>query len=124
MKKEIIIGENDGGQRLDRFLSKTFPALKSSIINKAVRNKDIRLKGKRTEANVRLEKGDRVYVYFPDRLLENKPVNDDFTAAGDYLSVVYEDENILFVQERRFFIIRGSIFPKMNSHLRPLYATG
>lgn len=107
MKKEIVIGENDGGQRLDRFLSKTFPALKSGIINKAVRNKDIRLNGKRTEANVRLEKGDRVYVYFPDRLLENKPVNDDFTAAGDYLSVVYEDENILLVDKEQGLVVHA-----------------
>lgn len=62
MKKEIIIKENDGGQRLDRFLSKLFPTLKSGYINKAVRNKDIRLNGKRTEASHKLEKGDKVYL--------------------------------------------------------------
>ncbi len=105
MKKEIVIGENDSGQRLDRFLIKAFPSLKSGIINKAVRNKDIKLNGKRTEANQRLEKGDRLYVYFPDRLLENRRINDDFMAAGDFLSIVYEDENILLADKEQGLVV-------------------
>ncbi len=105
MKKEIVIGENDSGQRLDRFLIKAFPALKSGIINKAIRNKDIKLNGKRTEANQRLEKGDRLYVYFPDRLLENRRINDDFMAAGDFLSIAYEDENILLADKEQGLVV-------------------
>lgn len=107
MKKEIFIGENDGGQRLDRFLTKTFPALKSGIINKAVRNKDIRLNGKRTEASCRLKKGDRIYVYFPDKLLENKPADEDFMNASDRLSIVYEDENILLADKEQGLVVHA-----------------
>ncbi|MCM1299092.1 MAG: RluA family pseudouridine synthase [Firmicutes bacterium] len=107
MKKEILIGENDGGQRLDRFLTKAFPALKSGMINKAVRNKDIRLNGKRTEANVKLKKDDRVYVYFPDRLLDKKPVYDDFRSAENHLSVIYEDENILLVDKEQGLVVHA-----------------
>ncbi len=102
MKKEIIIKENDGGQRLDRFLSKLFPTLKSGYINKAVRNKDIRLNGKRTEASHKLEKGDKVYLFLPDRLLCDEPKSvDDFMTAGDNISIIYEDENILLVDKEQ-----------------------
>lgn len=105
MKKEIIIGENDSGQRLDRFLIKVFPSLKAGIINKAVRNKDIKLNGKRTETSYRLVRGDRVYVYFPDSLLEEKPKNTDFMSAGDRLSVIYEDENILLLDKEQGLVV-------------------
>ena len=105
MKKEIIIGENDSGQRLDRFLVKAFPSLKSGMINKAVRNKDIKLNGKRTETSCRLVRGDIVYVYFPDSLLEIKPKDTDFTAAGDRLSVIYEDENILLLDKEQGLVV-------------------
>lgn len=105
MKKEIIIGENDSGQRLDRFLIKAFPSLKAGIINKAVRNKDIKLNGKRTETSYRLVRGDRVYVYFPDSLLEEKPKNTDFMSAGDRLSVIYEDENILLLDKEQGLVV-------------------
>lgn len=107
MKKEIIIGENDSGQRLDRFLIKAFPALKSGIINKAVRNKDIKLNGKRAETSYRLVRGDTVYVYFPDSLLEIKPKDTDFTAAGDRLSVIYEDENILLLDKEQGLVVHA-----------------
>lgn len=105
MKKEIIIGENDSGQRLDRFLIKVFPSLKAGIINKAVRNKDIKLNGKRTETSYRLLRGDIVYVYFPDSLLEAKPKDTDFMAAGNCLSVIYEDENILLLDKEQGLVV-------------------
>ncbi len=128
MKKEIVIGENDSGQRLDRFLIKAFPALKSGIINKAVRNKDIKLNGKRTEANQRLEKGDRLYVYFPDRLLENRHINDDFMTAGDFLSIVYEDENILLANKEQGLVVHtdneNTIDTLINRIKKYLYKKG
>ena len=102
MKKEILIEENDSGQRLDRFLMKLFPSLKSGNINKAVRNKDIRLNGKRAEIAYRLEKGDVLYLFFPDRLLIGESeADDDFMSAGDRLSIIYEDENILLTDKEQ-----------------------
>lgn len=107
MKKEIIIGENDAGQRLDRFLLKAFPALKSGIINKAVRGKDIKLNGKRTEASYRLSCGDKVYVYFPDSLLVERSKDTDFMSAGDRLSVIYEDKNILLLDKEQGLVVHA-----------------
>ena len=107
MKKEIIIGENDAGQRLDRFLMKLFPSLKSGIINKAVRNKDIKLNGKRTEISYRLVKNDVIYVFLSDFLLGVKNDEDDFMASGDKLSVVYEDHNILLTDKEQGLVVHS-----------------
>lgn len=108
MKKEIVIGENDCGQRLDRFLTKVFPALKTGIINKAVRNKDVKINGKRTEAAYRLEKGDLLYLFFPDSLIEPKNIlKDDFMKAADMLTVVYEDSNIILVDKEQGLVVHS-----------------
>lgn len=102
MKKEIIIRENDSGQRLDRFLIKMYPSLKSGNINKALRNKDIKLNGGRTEAAYRLQKGDTLHLFFPDRLLNGETEkSNDFTLASDILNIIYEDENILLIDKEQ-----------------------
>lgn len=108
MKKEIIISENDCNQRLDRFLTKAFPSLKSGNINKAVRNKDIKINGKRTEAAYRLKKGDILYMFFPDCLLnEKKRSEEDFMAAKDVLTVIYEDKNILLADKEQGLVVHS-----------------
>ncbi|HBH95630.1 MAG TPA: RluA family pseudouridine synthase [Ruminococcaceae bacterium] len=108
MKKEIVIGENDCGQRLDRFLAKVFPALKSGIINKAVRNKDVKINKKRTEAAYRLKKGDLLCIYFPDSLIEPKTdFKEDFTKAGGRLKIVYEDGNIILADKEQGLVVHS-----------------
>lgn len=128
MKKEIVIGENDAGQRLDRFLMKLFPALKSGIINKAVRSKDIKLNGKRTESSCRLENNDKLYIFLPDHLLETKNDEDDFMAAKDELTVIYEDENILLADKEQGLVVHsdesGTADTLINRIKKYLYLKG
>lgn len=128
MKKEIIVGENDAGQRLDRFLMKLFPSLRSGIINKAVRNKDIKLNGKRTEISCRLEKNDSIYVFLPDHLLETKSDDDNFMMAKDELKVIYEDENILLTDKEQGLVVHsdesGTADTLINRIKKYLYLKG
>lgn len=108
MKKELNVKENDAGQRLDRFLIKLFPSLKASTINKAVRNKDIKINGKRTETAYRLQKGDVIYLFFPDSMLTvSKDKQEDFMSAGDKLDILYEDENILLVNKEQGLVVHA-----------------
>ena len=39
--KEIIVNRNDAGQRIDKLLTKLFPALPQSMLYKAIRKKRI-----------------------------------------------------------------------------------
>ena len=96
--REITIGKNDAGQRLDRFLNKAFPALSQGVICKAIRNKRIKVGGKRTETAYKLIEGDQIQLYLNDELLA-PPSADDFMAAGSELTVVYEDGNILLADK-------------------------
>ena len=64
---EVTIGKNDGGQRLDKFLTKTYPNLPQSMLYKAVRKKDVKVNGKRCESSQRLQEGDVVSLRESER---------------------------------------------------------
>lgn len=128
MKKDITIGQNDAGQRLDRFLIKAFPSLTAGVINKAVRNKDIKINGKRSEISYKLKCSDVLYIYMPDRLLETKAESKDFTQAGNQLNIIYEDENILLADKEQGLAVHsdesGNVDTLINRIKKYLYEKG
>ena len=62
--KEIHIGQNDAGQRLDKFLSKAVKGLPASMMYKLVRTKKIKVNRKRTEPNYMLCEGDEIRAVY------------------------------------------------------------
>ena len=56
--KSVTIGENDAGQRLDKFLTKAYRNLPQAMLYKSIRKKDIKLNGKRCDISTRLNEGD------------------------------------------------------------------
>ena len=99
--KELTIGQNDAGQRLDRFLAKAVPLLPASLAQKYIRIKRIKLNGARAERDTRLQAGDVLSLYINDEFFD-KPREDNayLTVAAPKLNIVYEDENILLVDKR------------------------
>ena len=99
--KEMIIGPNDAGQRLDRFLAKAVPLLPASLAQKYIRIKRIKLGGGRAERDTRLKEGDVLQLYINDEFFD-KPREDNafLTVATPKLNIVYEDEHILLVDKR------------------------
>ena len=99
--KEIQIGPNDAGQRLDRFLAKAVPLLPASLAQKYIRIKRIKLNGGRAERDSRLQAGDVLQLYINDEFFD-KPREDNafLTVATPKLNIVYEDEHILLVDKR------------------------
>ena len=99
--KEFTIGQNDAGQRLDRFLAKAVPLLPASLAQKYIRIKRIKCNGKRIDRDTRLQEGDVLQLYINDEFFD-KPREDNayLTVANPKLSIVYEDENILLVDKR------------------------
>lgn len=99
--KELSIGANDAGQRLDRFLSKNVPLLPEALMQKYIRLKRIKLNGKRAERNTRLLEGDTLQLYINDEFFDvPKQENAYLTVAAPKLNIVYEDENILLVDKK------------------------
>ncbi len=99
--KEFIIGPNDAGQRLDRFLAKAVPLLPASLAQKYIRIKRIKCNGARAERDTRLKAGDVLQLYINDEFFD-KPRQDNayLTVAAPKLTIVYEDANILLVDKR------------------------
>lgn len=99
--KELTIGTNDAGQRLDRFLAKAVPLLPASLAQKYIRLKRIKRNGARAQRDTRLEAGDLLQLYINDEFFDTpREDNAYLTVAAPKLNIVYEDENILLVDKR------------------------
>ena len=99
--KEITVGQNDAGQRLDRFLSKAVPLLPASLAQKYIRIKRIKCNGSRVERDTRLQTGDVLQLYINDEFFDKpREENAYLTVATPKLNIVYEDDHILLVDKR------------------------
>lgn len=98
--RTIEIKENDGNQRLDKFLSKRFKTMPKSLMYKYIRTKYIKLNGKKCDKADFIKAGDILTLYIKDEFFEDNPEkNYEFLKAPDKLNIVYEDENILLVDK-------------------------
>ncbi|MGN1306842.1 MAG: RluA family pseudouridine synthase [Faecousia sp.] len=99
--KEITIGKNDAGQRLDRFLAKAVPLLPASLAQKYIRLKRIKRNNARAQRDDRLCEGDVLQLYINDEFFDTpREDNAYLTVAAPKLNIVYEDENLLLVDKR------------------------
>ena len=105
MKTTVTVTKNDAGQRLDKFLTKTYRNLPMSLLYKAVRKKDIRINGKRCEASSRLSEGDQIYLFLPDDALEIAPPTYEFMHASKALDIVYEDEHVMLLNKKAGLLV-------------------
>ena len=64
--KSVIIGKNQAGQRLDKFLHKYLPLAGDGFLYKMLRKKNITLNGKKAEGREMLALNDRVTLFFSD----------------------------------------------------------
>ena len=99
--KELRIGQNDAGQRLDRFVGKAVPLLPDSLLQKYIRLKRIKLNGKGAKRDTRLAAGDVLHLYINDEFFEKPREENSYLKVGTpKLNIVYEDENILLLDKK------------------------
>lgn len=99
--RELHIGKNDGGQRLDKFLSKAVKGLPISLLYKYIRTKKIKVNGARAKQDQQLVTGDVVTLYIRDEFFD-VPDKDNQALSNirPKLSIIYEDENIMLLNKR------------------------
>lgn len=99
--RELTVGKNDAGQRLDKFLSKAVRGLPFSMMYKAIRTKKIKVNRARAKENQMLAAGDTIQLFLRDEFFD-VPTGDAGTLSNirPKLSVIYEDENILLLNKR------------------------
>ena len=88
--KEITVNKNDAGQRLDKFLIKSF-GMPASLVYKYLRKKRIRVNGVRAKGAEMLDEGSVLSLYINDEFFEHKRETVTFDGA---VQIVYEDEQI------------------------------
>ncbi len=99
--KEFTIGKNDSGQRLDRFVGKAVPLLPESLLQKYIRLKRIKVNGRGSKRDRRLNEGDIISLYINDEFFETPREENAYLKVGSpKLEIVYEDENILLADKK------------------------
>ena len=98
--RELEIGKNEAGQRLDKFLGKYMRLAGKGFLYKMMRKKNITLNGKRCEISTRLKIGDVLTMYLKDEFFQQAPKEYDFLKAPLKLSILYEDENLLLLDKK------------------------
>lgn len=98
--QEIIINENEAGQRFDKFLFKFFKEAPSGFIYKMLRKKNIVLNGKKSDGKEKLKDGDAIKIFMADETIDKFRgiMETQFSELID-LDVVYEDENVIIVNK-------------------------
>ena len=121
--REITIGKNDAGQRLDRFVSKSLPLLPPALLQKYIRLKRIKCNGARAQRDQRLQEGDILQLYINDEFFD-KPREDNLflTLFKPSLDIVYEDENLLLLNKRPGLVVHADDTEKVNTLINHIQA--
>lgn len=100
--KEIIVKENEAGQRLDKLLHKYLSKAPKSFLYKMLRKKNITLNGKKALGNELTVKDDIVRIFLADdtyaRFSEEKP-EVSVSCSLDRKQIVYEDHHIMVINK-------------------------
>ena len=121
--RELTIGKNDAGQRLDRFISKSLPLLPPALMQKYIRIKRIKLNGARCERNQRLSEGDVLQLYINDEFFDQPREDNMFlTLFQPKLDILYEDENIMLLDKRPGLVVHADETEKVNTLINHVQA--
>jgi 23S rRNA pseudouridine955/2504/2580 synthase len=124
---KIEISEAEAGQRLDRFLKKTFRHAPLSLIYRWIRT-ELRVNGRKASPDARLQPGDRIDLAIPKEAaaeLEKRPV---IKQARRSFGIAYEDTHLLAVEKPFGLLTHGTEQEKKdtlaNQVVAYLQATG
>ena len=114
--RELTIGKNDAGQRLDRFVSKSLPLLPPALLQKYIRIKRIKVNGARAQRDQRLQTGDVLQLYINDEFFDQPKEDNLFLSLWKpSLDIVYEDENLMLLNKRPGLVVHADETEKVNT---------
>ena len=101
--RNVMVGEDSAGQRLDNFLVKTLKGVPKSHLYRVVRSGEVRVNGGRAGADTRLASGDAVRIP-PVRTAE---VDRSPPAPPRDFPVVFEDDCLLVIDKPAGVAVHG-----------------
>ena len=96
---EYLVVENDGGERIDRYLADNFEDKSRSYLQKLIKDGQVKVNGKPVKANYRLVFDDRVEIYMPEI---KEP---DIEPENIPLDILYEDKDVLLVNKPKQMVV-------------------
>ena len=87
--KKLTVNLKYDNKKLNTFILNSFPNLKNNTLFKALRQKDIKINGKRVHENVVIHNGDEIEIF----------ISDDLLLGNTNLNIIYEDDNILIINK-------------------------
>ena len=107
MKKLIVTNKYDR-KKLSKFILDSFPHLSTNMLYKALRQKDIKINGIRTNKDCIIYAGNEVLVYIADNIL----------CPSINLDIIFEDENILILNKPSNIEVTGddSLTTAVHNH--------
>ncbi len=103
--RHLIIGENEAGQRLDRYLEKYMDKAPKSFFYKMLRKKNITLNGKKAQGNERLAYGDEIRLFLADDTIDGfssrSSCDTDKVRFSPALrpEIIYENKHVLLLNK-------------------------
>ena len=106
--RNLVVNEKFNNKKLSAFLISSFPKLSINSIYKALRKKDIKINGVRTNKDIYIHTADNVDIYIADDILFPK-----FN-----LDIVFEDDNILIINKYSGIEVTGENSLTSEIHLK------
>ena len=114
--KEFVIGPNDAGQRLDRWLAKALPLLPAPLAQKYIRLKRVKVNGRGAKRDARLEQGDVLQLYINDEFFDTPtPENAFLRVERPRLDILYEDEHLMLLNKRPGMVVHPDDKERVNT---------
>ena len=96
---EYLVVENDGGERIDRYLAENFEDKSRSYLQKLIKDGQVKVNGKPVKANYRLVFDDRVEIFMPE---VKEP---DIEPENIPLDILYEDKDVLLINKPKQMVV-------------------
>ena len=106
--KLVIVEEKDSDARLDRWFKRYYPALSHGMLEKMLREKNIRVNGGKAKADLRLQAGDEIRVPpMPEQ--KEKQQKALSKADVDFIQslVIYKDKDIIVLNKPAGLAVQG-----------------
>lgn len=114
---QIVIAEQVATKRVIPALTGVVPGLKSTQVYKALRRKDVRLNGRRIQADQAVATGDVIDLYLPDQS-NSEQANQEGERGGSIspapsdntlsYRVVYQDDALLILNKMAGVVVHGT----------------
>lgn len=106
--RHITVIADDDGQRLDRWLKKTLPDIPYGLVQKLIRQGQLRVDGKRAKADTRLKEGQDVRIPpVVEKTKDGKAKLGDKATAFIQSLVIYDDGDVIAINKPHGLATQG-----------------